>query len=327
MTVCNGDASYTATYSRTYIEYTVTFYDEDGTVIATQTYHYGDQIVAPENPTKASDETYDYTFAGWDNPVGTCTGNASFYASYDETYIEYMVTFYDEDGTVIATQTYHYGDQIQDIAHPTKASDNVYSYHFNGWDSELGICTGNMEFTATYSRTYIEYTVTFYDEDGSVISTGTYHYGDQIVAPSDPTKASDETYDYTFAGWDNPVGICTGNAAFFATYTAEYNETYLSSLLREELLEEINKVNGSSLEAYSKLKEISSHLGELIDSDRAIVKASLDIKVAEYNSFIATINSEYEETKTIENKFFFGAIASILSFLGLAVLFLKRRAL
>ena len=93
------------------------------------------------------------------------------------------------------------------------------------------------------------------------------------------------------------------------------------------MLEEINKVDGSSLEAYSKLKEISSRLGELTDSDRAIVKAALDIKVAEYNSFIATINSEYEETKTIENKFFFGAIASTLSLLGLAALFLKRRAL
>ena len=50
-----------------------------------------------------------------------------------------------------------------------------------------------------------DFTVEFVDEDGTVISTATYHWGDSVAAPSDPTKASDSMYDYTFAGWTPEV--------------------------------------------------------------------------------------------------------------------------
>ncbi len=67
---------------------------------------------------------------------------------------------------------------------------------------------------------YYTYTVTFRSE-GKTIYTRTYRYGDRIELPPDPFKPSDETYSYTFAGWDHEVGECTGNEQFVARFTQE----------------------------------------------------------------------------------------------------------
>ena len=159
--------------------YSVKFVDYDGTTISEHSYIYGDTISVPSNPTRPSDNTYDYTFTGWDKDVSSTN--------------------------VISTGTYHYGDSVA-VPTPTKDSDNTYNYTFAGWDKDVSeTCTGNATYTASFSSSYIEYTVTFIDYDGTVISSGTYHYGDTISVPSNPTRPSDNTYDYTFTGWDKDV--------------------------------------------------------------------------------------------------------------------------
>ena len=205
-----------------YINYTITFTDYDGKEIKTVTYHYGETIVAIADPTRASDETYTYTFNGWDKPLGTCKGNATFKATYTPTYIDYTVIFENEDGTVLSRETYHYGDKIVAPGTPSKASNNTYTYTFAGWDKSVGNCTGETTFTATYNANYINYTVTFKNEDGKVLSTKTYHYGDKVTEPATPTKAADNTYTYTFKAWDKTVVDCAGDAIYTATYDANY---------------------------------------------------------------------------------------------------------
>ena len=63
-------------------------------------------------------------------------------------------------------------------------------------------------------------TVVFKDWDGTVLSSESYHYGDQVTAPADPVRPSDGTYLYTFSGWTPAVTACTGDATYTATYTA-----------------------------------------------------------------------------------------------------------
>jgi len=220
-TVCVGDAVYIARFNTIRIRMTVSFVDEDGSVISSKTYHYGDKIVVPEDPVKASDGIYTYTFAGWTPAVSeTCVGNATYTATYARERIEYTVKFVDENGTVISTNTYFYGDKIQIPADPVKAADEAYTYAFAGWTPAVSeICVGDATYTATYTATNMDYKVTFVDEDGSVISSKTYHYGDQIEIPADPVKAADHTYTYAFAGWSPAVShTCVGNATYEATY-------------------------------------------------------------------------------------------------------------
>ena len=217
--ICDGNMIITAEYTSKYIDYTVVFENWDGTKLSKQTYHYGDAIKAPSAPTKASDNIYDYVFSGWDKEL-ICNGNMTITAEYKQTYIDYAVVFKNWDGTKLSKQTYHYGDTIKAPVAPTKASDNIYSYVFSGWDKEL-ICDGNMTITAEYTSKYIDYTVVFKNWDGTELSKQTYHYGDAIKAPSAPTKASDNIYDYVFLGWDKEL-ICNGNMTITAEYTSKY---------------------------------------------------------------------------------------------------------
>ncbi|HAI91890.1 MAG TPA: hypothetical protein DCM21_04995 [Butyrivibrio sp.] len=233
VTSVKGNVDYKAVYESSYIDYTVRFLNEDGSVISETTYHYGDDVVIPVAPAKAADEKYTYTFAGWDKEVTLVKGNVDYKAVYESSYIDYTVRFLNEDGSVITETTYHYGDDVVIPANPVKASDETYTYKFAGWDKEVTSVKGNADYTAIYESSYIDYTVRFLNEDGSVISEATYHYGDNVVVPANPAKAADETYTYKFAGWDKEVTSVKGNADYTAVYTDEYNK-YIVRFLNED---------------------------------------------------------------------------------------------
>ena len=79
-----------------------------------------------------------------------------------------------------------------------------------------------------------QYTVTFVDWDGTVISAADYDEGTSasgISVPSDPSRSHDGTYKYTFAGWTPAFADVMENATYTATYTAAplmyYNVTFV----------------------------------------------------------------------------------------------------
>ena len=223
VTSVKGNVDYKAVYEPSYIDYTVRFLNEDGSVITEATYHYGEDVVVPADPAKAADETYTYTFAGWDKEVTSVKGNTDYTAVYTDEYNKYIVRFLDEDGTVILKSTYHYGEDVVIPANPAKAADETYTYKFAGWEKEVTSVKGNTDYKAVYESSYIDYTVRFLNEDGSVITEATYHYGDDVAVPADPAKEADETYNYKFAGWDKEVTSVKGNVDYTATYTERLN--------------------------------------------------------------------------------------------------------
>ncbi len=226
ITNVTGDATYTAQYKATLIEYTVTFKDYNGIVLSTKTtYHYGDAVKVPADPTRNADNTYTYTFKNWGKAVATtCNGNAEYTATYTQSYIVYTVKFVDWKGTEIYTEktAYNYDDTVTVPTAPTRNADkSCSSYTFAGWDKEVTKVKGDATYKATYTGTYINYTITFVDEDGTtVLSEKTdCHYGDKVVLPESPTKPSDENYSYPFTGWDKTVAeTVEGNATYKATY-------------------------------------------------------------------------------------------------------------
>ena len=239
VTVVGGNKTYTAIFTPIYIQYTVIFKNYNGDILDSKTYHYGDIVTVPLNPMRAADNTYTYSFAGWDNEVVACEGDTTYTATYTPTYIEYTVEFKDFGGEILSSKTYHYGDVINIPANPTRDTDHIGTYSFKGWDKTIVNCVGNATYTATYDITYIDYTVTFQNHDGSVISTNTYHYGDKVFVPSDPIKPSDKMYTYVFAGWNQEVVNCEGDTVYTATYNSKY--IYYQIIFKDEESNEIYK--------------------------------------------------------------------------------------
>ena len=85
---------------------------------------------------------------------------------------------------------------------PTKDATAQYTYTFDGWDSEIVVANGDKTYKATYNKTYIEYTVIFYDWDDSIIGEDTYHKDSLITLPIFPERDADDVYTYTSNGWD-----------------------------------------------------------------------------------------------------------------------------
>ena len=106
------------------------------------------------------------------------------------------------------------------------------TWEFDGWTAPEGVTVedgsftmpaNDVEFTGKWTFTATTYTVTWLNEDGSVLEKDeNVEYG---ATPSydgaTPTKASDGKYTYTFAGWDKEITDVTEDATYTATYTAK----------------------------------------------------------------------------------------------------------
>ena len=93
-----GEATYKATYSSTVNKYTVTFVDEDGTTeLCKEEYEYG-AMPNCEEPNKATDGQYYYTFSGWMPEIVAVTEDATYTAQYQATEISPITSV--EDATI-----------------------------------------------------------------------------------------------------------------------------------------------------------------------------------------------------------------------------------
>ena len=166
----------------------------------------------------------DFTFSYLGNsgfPISNCKLD---YLQIWEGGMTGLVQFVNWDGTVLSKQEYYYGDAVLAPEQPARESSETATYTFAGWDKTVDVCKGDTVYTATYTEHLIEYTVVFKNYDGTVLSSEIYHYGDTVKEPAAPKREADETYAYTFAGWDKNVDVCTGDA----TYTAVYEKTVVA---------------------------------------------------------------------------------------------------
>ena len=209
------DATYTATYTATVNKYTITWKNEDGTVLETDNnVPYGETpTYNGATPTKTATAQYTYTFNAWTPEVTSVTGNATYKATFTETINLYQVTFnMDDHGTAPVTQTIAYGSKVSEPSAPT-----ADGYEFAGWykdaqcttpwDFDTDVITGNTTihakwlqiFTITWKANGLEYTTTNATE------------GEPITPPASPDPG-----DYcgqVFAGWTDAEMEETTNVA------------------------------------------------------------------------------------------------------------------
>ncbi len=205
--------------------YTVTWTNEDGTVLETdENVEYGTEpSFDGENPTKADTDEFTYTFNGWDPEISAVTGDVTYKAEFSSERNTYTVTWKDYDGSVLAESDVAYGDvpgYPKDVL-PTREEDAEFTYTFSGWTPEISAVTGDAEYTAQYSTTTNNYTITWVNEDGFVLQKNEdVPYGSDVPAyeGATPTKASTEQYEYEFAGWTSEGDVVEGNMTFTATY-------------------------------------------------------------------------------------------------------------
>ena len=182
--------------------YTVTWVNWDGSEVRTDTeVPYGTKLEVPEDPTRAADDQYTYTFKGWTPEVETVTGDAVYTAVYDKTVNKYTIKWVDWDGSEVRTDTeVPYGTKLEVPEDPTREADAEYTYTFAGWTPEIKTVTGDATYKATYTKEANTYTLT-YDLDGGewendTTYTYTKKYNEEVEVKADPTKEG-----YTFVGW------------------------------------------------------------------------------------------------------------------------------
>lgn len=219
--------------------YTVTFNMKDhGTTPAAQTVESGQKATQPTTPTVGSTVTENnvtYHFGGWykdeactnawNFSTDTVTKNTTLYAKWTQTTFTVTFDVQSHGDAPAAITSIPSGNTITAPDEPTAAG-----YRFDGWYQEAA-CTTAWNFSTDtvtkditlYAKWTAVYTITWVNDDCSVIDTTTVAYG-TVPTHADATKAADAQYSYTFSGWTPEVVAVTGDATYTAVYTQTVNK-------------------------------------------------------------------------------------------------------
>ena len=203
-----------------------------------------------------------------------------------EPVVTYTVTWVDENGQTLTTQTVNEGTvpaytyNVQDTAE--------WDYTFNGWATTAGgealsaipAATANATYHALVSGIKQVYTVSFNTMGGSEIASQSVEYGSKATQPEAPTLDG-----HRFVGWSTSQNevvevdfeqAITGNTVYYAVW----NETVDIKGLLSALL------NGYQLNPYEYLPEAMrlDYSANLVDAE--------DI-VTDYSSFVNVSDITY----------------------------------
>ena len=216
-------------------QYTVTF-SVDGTETSGDYYYGATPVYSGETPALDGGAQYTYTFLGWtDAPaepgaavpfymtLPAVTGDAAYYPYFGAAVNSYDITFIVDGAETV--QFFPYGATPAYNGIPSKDADAQYTYAFSGWSPEIAAVTDEATYTAQFSENLRSYNVSFITLDGT--NTISVPFGEVPVPGFVPAKASDDTYNYTFAGWSaeengDPAALAevTGEATYYAVFTA-----------------------------------------------------------------------------------------------------------
>ena len=192
-----------------------------------------------------------YTFGGWydnENCTGTpvtsipagSLGDRTLYAKW--TINSYTVTWKNSDGSTLKTEQVNYGvTPVYNGATPAKPSDDKYSYSFKGWNPSVSSVTGDVTYTATYTKTpnpnhfsqsgdtYIIYTADGWDifcdmladNDKGVFTGKTVKLADDITV----TRMAGSSYHDFTGTFDGQGHTLTFNSTDAVDYCAPFRYT------------------------------------------------------------------------------------------------------
>ncbi len=232
-----SDSVFTAVFSDGVTKYTVSFYDEDGTLLKREEVYHGHSATPPASPIKASDTVYSYKFSEWDGKYKRVTSDRDIYAKYTAEYIEYMVIFKNYDGMVISEQKLYCGDKITIPEAPVRESDGKYEYVFLGWSPDVeNQVHGNSEYQAVFSqRRIFKYSaqnfINAFEEIASAVTlTERFNAISRVVSMKEDTDLSDPALAETLNSlereiqkYNTDVSSINSNFAQACEATASFN--------------------------------------------------------------------------------------------------------
>ncbi len=216
---------------RANIIYTVNFYDANKILLSSKEYTYKQTVEIPEATAEYILNGVDYTFSGWDkNVVTEVVANADYFAQYNSSIIDYIVTFEYKDAEgedTNANLIKNFGDEV-DAPEVPDYEDDLYNYTFEAWTvetesgvvvvDEIPVVTEDVTYVATYTATLKTFTVT-YEVDGIVVDTFTVDAG-SLVAPLLEAEYVPEE-GYLFSGWSTTTNTETVLADVLVSATTE----------------------------------------------------------------------------------------------------------
>ena len=239
LAVVTEDTWYTAIYTEEPRPYTITFTSSGenyGTVSQSSvTEGYGTQILINNDTITISwttvtatatwsDAQYIYTFSGWNNSCGnTIAWDCTIIAEFSSSVNEYLITFQNEDGTVLQTWMVAYGDTpVYSGSTPQKAPSWIYAYVFSWWNPALSEVTWNQTYTAFFDRTVSKYDVTWKNIDGTLLkvdkNVGKWAMP-EYIGPTPTNWVSNQYFTSTFAWWNPALAPVVKNVEYMARYT------------------------------------------------------------------------------------------------------------
>ena len=158
-------------YDTLVTQFSVTFQNDDGTILDVQYVDKGSFAVDPltreeepiATPTKESTVSTDYTFAGWDSDLIAVFGNQVITATYSESLRKYTIQYVSK-GTVLQTTEAEYGSMVlYEGDTPTYTAEEAgYKYYlFTEWDKS-GFVDGDKIIEALYDS--CEYSAGYFDD-------------------------------------------------------------------------------------------------------------------------------------------------------------------
>ena len=197
-----GEATYTATYSKTLRSYTITWKNYDGEVLEVdEKVDYGlTPTYDGAAPVKPATDQYSYVHSGWDPAVTAVSGDATYTATFTESVNTYTVKFDPRNDGAVTEQVVSYGGKAAKPDDPTKTG-----YAFGGWTTADGAAydfdtavTGDITLYAAWTAN--TYTVVFDANDaeaaGSMENQGFTYDVEQALAEVGFSKEN-----WSFAGW------------------------------------------------------------------------------------------------------------------------------
>ncbi len=240
------------------VEYTVNFYNEDGSPFDTKTVTSGESVTTTTSPTKAdsADGKTRYTFTGWYTEEGTkytlpmtVTKDINLYAKFNSSDITYTILFsvpttYDAETDDFGNLDDYkrlmgaIGDTREPAADPTMAETDYFTFTFDYWMDtqykkveEIVINGTDSQYIAHFTAVPKTCLVIFMEKATDEVALGyvTVNAGEDAEYPVNedgsykfgtPEKAFDDNYHYTFKGWDKDLKNITSKTTVYAQFNA-----------------------------------------------------------------------------------------------------------